>query len=171
MRLRDALDRDSSARVEANEGLVVRLAFGANADLDLFVTDPGQEAVYFANSPSRRGGELVVDRRCGDPAPRVEVVHYSSPMAGRYRVGVDFPEVCDDQPSASDPESASLKAGRESEELYVVRVEVDGRVLERVGRILLGEFEVVALEFDVESIGSGPDAPAKASGPAVQKTE
>ena len=46
----------------------VRLEFGADADLDLFVTDPMHEEIYFANSPSRLGGVFEADRRCDDPA-------------------------------------------------------------------------------------------------------
>jgi hypothetical protein len=73
----------------------VRLAFGAEADLDLYVTGPAYETVYFANSPGRTGGELERDMRCDAPAPRIEVVRYSAASAGPYRVGVDFPGRCD----------------------------------------------------------------------------
>ena len=72
----------------------VRLEFGAGADLDLFVTDPMHEEIYFANSPNRLGGVFEADRRCDDPAPRVETVRFSPAPAGRYRVSVDFPIRC-----------------------------------------------------------------------------
>jgi hypothetical protein len=73
----------------------VRLAFGAQADLDLYVTGPDHETVYFANSPGRAGGALERDLRCEAPAPRIESVTYASAGPGVYRVGVDFPERCD----------------------------------------------------------------------------
>jgi hypothetical protein len=75
--------------------LRIQLAFGAEADLDLYVTDPQQETVYFANTPSRSGGALEADLRCDAPSPRIERVVFPAPEPGRYRVGVDFPARCD----------------------------------------------------------------------------
>jgi uncharacterized protein YfaP (DUF2135 family) len=123
-------------------GLLVRLAFDDAADLDLFVTDPMQESVYFANSPTRSGGRLQDDRRCDDLPPRVESVHYSNPMPGRYRVGVDFHERCTESP---------LSGEEEKQGLYVVRVDDGARVLERKGMVIPGQFEVIVIEFEVES--------------------
>jgi hypothetical protein len=80
----------------------VRLAFPQSADLDLYVTGPTHETVYFANTPARTGGELERDLRCDAPAPRVEVVTFAAATAGPYRVGVDFPEHCE---GAGDPVS------------------------------------------------------------------
>ncbi len=68
----------------------VSLVFGAEVDLDLYVTGPGEEAVYFANDASHDRGRLVADRRCDSLAPRVETVEFPRAAAGRYRVGVDF---------------------------------------------------------------------------------
>jgi len=124
-----------------SRGLLVRLAFDDAADLDLFVTDPVHESVYFANSPTRSGGSLIDDRRCDDPSPRVEAVHYPSPTAGRYRVGVDFHRRCPESP-------LSNEEGKQG--LYVVRVDQGGRVLERMGMATPGHFEVIVIEFDVE---------------------
>src|SRR5262245_1845234 len=59
-------------------GLRVERHFGAEADLDLYVTDPLQETVYFANSPTRRGGRLEQDLRCDAATPRSEVVVFES---------------------------------------------------------------------------------------------
>ncbi len=124
-----------------SDGLIVQLAFDEAADLDLFVTDPAQESVYFANSPSRSGGTLVVDRRCDDPSPRIEVVHFAQPAPGRYRVGVDFHRRCQDTP---------LSGSEEKQGLYVVRVEEDGRILIREGQVIPGQFEVIVIEFDLD---------------------
>lgn len=81
--------------------LVVRLAFEAGADLDLYVSDPLDETVYYANTPVRSGGALDADRRCEDRAPRVETVRFTTPLAGRYRVGVDFQRRCPGGPDVA----------------------------------------------------------------------
>ena len=98
------------------------------------MSDPLQETVYYANSPSRSGGLLESDRRCVHPAPRIEAVRFDAPPAGRFRVGIDFPEAC-----AEGVERAA----------YVLAIERDGeRTLER-GEIGLLRFEPIVLEFDV----------------------
>jgi hypothetical protein len=81
--------------------LRVRLAFGSAADLDLYVTDPQAETIYFANDRAAAGGRLAADARCDSPAPRVEEVVFAEPQPGRYRVGVDYMvyrEKCGEQP-------------------------------------------------------------------------
>jgi hypothetical protein len=75
--------------------LVVRLAFAGGADLDLWVSDPRDETVYFGNTPVRSGGALERDLRCDDATPRVETVRFAKPPAGGYRVGVDYQERCE----------------------------------------------------------------------------
>jgi hypothetical protein len=81
----------------ATGGLELRLAFAGDVDLDLYVTDPRLETLYYANTPVKSGGELLADQRCdtaqGD-VPRVEVARFATPLPGRYRVGVDFPAHC-----------------------------------------------------------------------------
>jgi hypothetical protein len=72
----------------------VPLFFDAAVDLDLYVTGPAQETVYFANDTSRDGGALTADRRCDSPAPRVETVTFAPAPAGPYRIGVDFMVRC-----------------------------------------------------------------------------
>ena len=92
----DALEATLAAAERAPAGeLVVRLAFEAGADLDLYVSDPLDETVYYANTPVRSGGALDADRRCPEPGDRVETVRFAAPLAGRYRVGVDFQHRCE----------------------------------------------------------------------------
>ncbi len=132
---------DAAAALADEKGLAVRLAFELDADLDLFVTDPLQESVYFANTPTLTGGTLEQDQRCDDPAPRIERVHYALPMAGVYRVGVDFPRSCFEDESLLDPQVTAP---------YAVRVDEGGRTLEAEGVLERGVFEVIVLEFEVE---------------------
>ncbi len=88
-----ALDRSDEAPL-APGSLRIGLAFGGGADLDLYVTDPLHETVYFGNSPSSDGGVLARDLRCDAQVPRVETVTFPEARAGGYRVGVDYPESC-----------------------------------------------------------------------------
>ena len=118
----------------------VRLFFGDAADLDLYVTDPFQETVYFANTPARSGGALREDLRCTAAAPRTETVVFPDAPAGRYRVGVDYPERCRRAP---DPIP------------YRIVVEADGMRRDQPGEIGFGHFEGVVIEFDVGTAPRG----------------
>jgi hypothetical protein len=111
--------------------LRVRLAFGEDADLDLYVTDPLHETVYFGNNPSRSGGALGADARCGAPAPRIETVSFPTPLPGVYRVGVDFPEHC---------------SGRREAVEFLVSVETSDARQEKRGSIEPLRFLPVVLE-------------------------
>jgi len=123
----------------APAGLRVRLAFGPEADLDLHVTDPRQETVYFANTPSASGGQLVSDVRCGGPGERVEVIEFEAPPPGRYRVGVDFPVRC--------------RRGVDAVP-FVLEVVADGVRHERRGELAFGRFEPVVYEIEVSGNGT-----------------
>ncbi len=112
-----------------------RLVFGDAADLDLYVTDPHQETVYFANSPSRSGGRLERDVRCDDPSPRVETVEFARAVPGRYRIGVDFP-----------PEGCGVDV---TSVAFLVVFESDGQRREKRLTIRPGEFIPIVLEADV----------------------
>jgi hypothetical protein len=113
----------------------VRLAFGNGPDLDLYVTDPREETVYFANSPSRGGGRLERDVRCDDPAPRVETIEFAAALPGRYRIGVDFP-----------PEPCGVEL---DEAAFVVVFESHGQRREQRRTLRRGEFAPIVLEADV----------------------
>jgi hypothetical protein len=114
--------------------LRVQLVFGAGADLDLYLTDPSQETVYYANSPSRvNGGRLEADLRCDAAPPRVETIVFASAPPGRYRLGVDRAETC--------PGGARL-------EPFLVSVESPGgKRRELRGEIARGRFLPQVLEF------------------------
>ena len=78
----------------AADGVSVHLAWTAPVDLDLYVTVPGDETFYFGNRGSAFGRDVHCDDG-GAAAGGVESVRWTTPVAGRYRVGVDFPERCD----------------------------------------------------------------------------
>ena len=133
-------ERESAAEGPPGE-LVVHLAFGAQGDLDLYVTDPLLETVYFANREARSGGAIAEDVRCDTPAPRLEEVRFADPLAGHYRIGVDHPGRCDD---GRDPVA------------YAVSVAGPGVRHESRGAIGVKVFELIVLEFDVGAPSATP---------------
>ncbi len=112
----------------------MELVFGADADLDLYVSDPSQETAYFANTPVRSGGALAADLRCDAQAPRVEVAVWETPAPGRYRVGVDFPERCSGGADAAP---------------FQLRVRGPGVQRELRGEAAFGRFDSRVLEFEI----------------------
>jgi len=121
------------------ESVRVHLLFGAAVDLDLYVTGPSQETVYFGNDRSLEGGELQADQRCDAPAPRAETVLFPVAPPGVYRVGVDFMVRCD---------TGTRRAG------YTLWIEAPGRAPQRLeGEAEFGVFEPRVSEFRV---GGGP---------------
>jgi hypothetical protein len=146
------LNEANASAIQRESGLLVQLAFGAEADLDLYVTDPLLETVYFANHESKSGGEISDDARCDEQTFRLEEVWFDAPIPGRYRVGVDYPEQC---------------SGRAEAAAYVVSVLQDGERREVSGSVSLRRFEVIALEFDLE-IDIEPDLEElKVEGPEI----
>jgi len=137
----------TAAAVSSGTGVRVTLLWSVPVDLDLYVTDPSLETVYFANPRSQTGGRLEQDVTCESIHSRegtlVERAEWAKASKGRYRVGVDFMEPC----------------GSEIDETqFRVVTEVSGKRQERAARILKGRFEPVVLEFDVPS-ESGETAP------------
>jgi len=115
--------------------LSVHLAFGADADLDLYVTGPREETVYYANTPSGIGGALAEDRRCVHDAPRVETVRFPAPLRpGRYRVGVDYPSACGESRAPAP---------------FALRVDGPEAGSELAGLAAHRVFEPVVLEFEI----------------------
>lgn len=119
-----------------SEALVVRLAFGPEADLDLYVTDPRLETIYFANHKAKSGGQISADGRCGSTVLQSEHVRFDAPVPGRYRVGIDYPESCKE---TNGPVAHALSV------LY------KGKRLEMQGSVSLQQFEVIVLEFDIDA--------------------
>src|SRR5262249_50014836 len=122
------------------EGLRITLLWTEPVDLDLYVTDPSRETVYFAHPRSVSGGSLHHDVACGDltreesRAATLEQAESTRPPWGRYRVGVDFSDDC----------GSALGQAH-----YRLVVEVAGRRVERTGTVRRTIFEPVVIEFDV----------------------
>jgi hypothetical protein len=133
-KLADHLRQETPAQ---GREVVVRLAFPPEADLDLYVTDPTLETVYYANTPAKSGGRLEADRRCGETGSepvRVETIRFEAPPSGRYRVGVDYPHVCDDGDDVV---------------AYSISIEANGERQLHAGLARWLEFTTIVTEFDV----------------------
>jgi hypothetical protein len=112
----------------------VVLLWEAPVDLDLYVTDPRMETVYFANRKAVSGGVLEKDAVCG-VGPRREVTTWEKAPAGRYRVSLDFIDRC----------------GQDQREVgYRLVVDRAGRRQETTGTVQLARFVYQAFEFDLE---------------------
>ncbi len=132
--LAEMLTRVPGSEVTGGEALVFRLAFGEEADLDLYVTDPLLETVYFANHRTKTGGAIVRDVRCDDVGPRVEEVRFEHPYPGRYRVGVDNPSRCD---------------GARGPAAFAVSVTGAGISHDVRGAAPVEQFQLIVLEFEL----------------------
>jgi hypothetical protein len=125
------------------KALHVRLLWSTPVDLDLYLTDPTAETVYFANNPTRTGLALKRDVRCRsieqETRPSEHAVH-DEPLAGRYRVGVDFIDACE---------------SRQDEADFRVVVDFCGVRRERIGRARLEQFQPIVLEFDLREKPDG----------------
>ena len=124
------------------------LVWAGPADLDLYVTGPSWETVYFGNTPSKSGGTLEHDARCAvipsdANTPQVEAVSFVEPDAGHYRVGVDYLEAC--------REAAAEPVG------YRVITEFAGARNEYVGLAHHHQFVPIVLEFDLRA--GAPNSP------------
>lgn len=123
--------------------LRVTLTWAVPVDLDLYVTDPVGETLYFANNPTRAGARLERDARCEEVpagAALVEEARLTNPAPGRYRVGVDFIDTCGNPLVAA--------AFRVAVDRGASRQEVDGIAT-------LSQFKVIVLEFEVDEDGVG----------------
>lgn len=122
-------------------GLRVMLTWSAPVDLDLYLTDPTSETVYFGNNPSRSGARLLRDARCGDftgqETSAFELASIAAPTPGRYRVGVDFIDACDT---------------KESSVSFRVLTQYGDTSRETDGTITLEDFQPVVVEFDLHPL-------------------
>ncbi len=139
-----SLQAVNDGKSEQYPGLLVQLAFGPEADLDLYVTDPLLETEYFANKRGRSGGEISEDRRCDSASQdsqeiQIEEVRFEVPLSGRYRVGVDYPTRCD----------ADGATGFEERAAYAISVLHAGKRQNVQGSVGYQFFELAALDFDI----------------------
>jgi len=107
-------------------------------DLDLYVTDPNGEEIYYNHSTSASNGELDVDSNLGcrsniteTPVENIFWPEGSAP-SGHYQVHVDYYEQCTQLLETS----------------FEVRILVDGTVSEFSGQVSEVKDHVLVTEFE-----------------------
>ena len=76
--------------------LTVSLNWSGSADLDLHVTDPMGETLYYFHPASAAGGSISRDRECAGQQGQSEVVSYPAGQAvsGKYQISVHYFRAC-----------------------------------------------------------------------------
>jgi len=132
--------------IEAAADLRVYLLWSAPVDLDLYLTDPTWETVYFGNTPSRSGGRLERAEGCvgaGAPSTFTEIARIPQPAPGTYRVGVDFIDAC-----GTKIEQTSFR----------VVAAINGVTREATGVAKLNVFQPIVLELELTPRADGSKA-------------
>jgi hypothetical protein len=89
----------------------VTVAWQSSSDIDLHVTDPNNEEVYYGHRNSVSGAVLDRDANaaCNQSPPTVENVYWGTqPMSGQYRIRVVAYDMCG---SPSTPATVSISVG------------------------------------------------------------
>lgn len=74
----------------------ITLSWSGAADLDLHVTDPYAETIYYFHPTSESGGSLQQDGECAGSGDHQETVSYPSGMAasGMYQISIHYFRAC-----------------------------------------------------------------------------
>ncbi|HEC10640.1 MAG TPA: hypothetical protein ENI86_13920, partial [Acidimicrobiales bacterium] len=147
----------------------VTLLWDSGDDLDLYVTDPNGEQIYFDAPNSSSGGFLDVDDRGGDcteAVTRAENVFWETGApSGTYTVEVQNFEACGDSAVAR----LQVRVGGELVVDRGVNVGVDGPITFTVDRTAAnGSRPVVTVASDLSSAPSAGPRSRLARGPKVE---
>ena len=128
--------------LRAGEEMVLELVWQVPVDLDLFVTGPEGETIYFGNRMARLGHQMIAESDCTaaseTEAPYIERAQIPIAYSGTYRASIDFIKHCGAGESAV---KAALKL-----------MAADGTLIEQQDNITV-EFQqlnTVAWEFEVK---------------------
>ncbi len=115
--------------------LIIELVWESPVDLDLFLTDPTGETVYFANRISKSGVRMGLESGCGEisknPTSYRESVKIEKALLSRYRVSVDFIKDCGN--TSLDAEFDVILKNKEGDVIDSARSSVQYRLLNPVG--------------------------------------
>ncbi len=115
--------------------LIIELVWENPVDLDLFLTDPTGETVYFANRISKSGVRMGLESGCSEVsknhASYGEIAKIEKALLGRYRVSVDFIKDCGN--TSLDAEFEVILKNKEGDVIDSARSSVQYRLLNPVG--------------------------------------
>jgi uncharacterized protein YfaP (DUF2135 family) len=80
----------------------VNISWNSSADVDLYVTDPVGEEIYYAHRGSHSGGQLDIDSNaaCNSDGPRAENIFWPFgivPPKGDYNIRVNYWSACGEE--------------------------------------------------------------------------
>ncbi|MFP6752536.1 MAG: FHA domain-containing protein, partial [Pirellulaceae bacterium] len=135
--------QDAGARAGEIE---IGLLWNNRNDLDLHVTDPGGEHIYYGQRTSRSGGELDVDRNAGcggniTSEPVEHIVWTSNAPEGEFHIEVEHYRNC----------------GQADPTRFTVQLKLDGDVTTFDGEISFLDPPVSVHRFSNDGSGSGSD--------------
>ena len=92
----------------------VSLAWNTTDDLDLFVTQPNGERIYFKKKRSSTGGVLDIDRNAENSVltySPVENIYWDDPQSGNYKIEIWMHQRRVTRPNQSIPVSLLIQMG------------------------------------------------------------
>lgn len=114
---------------------IIEISWREPIDLDLFLTGPKGETIYFANRLSKNGMRMRTETGCtemkGKEPPFIEQAVIPSQIKGKFRVSVDFINSCNHNILSSDYLIRLLDAN--SREIGRNRSKVQYRLLNTIG--------------------------------------
>ena len=86
--------QNANAFPAVGENLAIELTWQTPVDLDLFLTGPSGETIYFGNRIARAGYRMDGETTCGtldqSNGPHSETAIIEATAAGLYRISVDY---------------------------------------------------------------------------------
>lgn len=131
----------STSVAKVGDTLRIELTWKAPVDLDLFVTGPSGETIYFGNKQSKIGDKLIEESNCesltSKPSHLREAVLIPAAQGGKYRVSVDFIFQCQ---SSLDQADAKLS---------LFNAQTDTKLTQHTITVRREVLNTVAMEFEV----------------------
>ena len=133
----------SSSVAENGDALHLELTWTAPVDLDLFVTGPSGETIYFGNKQAKNGDKVTEESNCesviSKPTHLRETVLIPAAQSGKYRVSVDFILQC-----GSNLEEVAAK-------IDLFNAQNDTKLTQQTITVKRQVLNTVAMEFEVRN--------------------
>ena len=128
---------------EIGDALRLELTWSAPVDLDLFVTGPSGETIYFGNKQAKNGDKVIEESNCESVISKSghlrETVFIPAAQSGKYRVSVDFILQC-----GSNLEDVAAK-------IDLFNAQNDTKLTQQTITVRRQVLNTVAMEFEVRN--------------------